>query len=743
MGLFTRTIFAVVSRKNTLECIRVDDTRFATPQTRFRMSDTDNKKPSKSSDNSSSSKKRAAAAAAVADAQDDSKTVDDALASPMGSPQSRKRVKTDKTERKNNKIHASAPTSAVLDIVKTLEIDEGNNEDAEDTFDTPNTTVVSPEILKGVSDDVDVVTAVVKIEMKDKVETEDKVDVLGSGINNVLKMCASVRKLAFNAMLASKGPAEALTITARPETLVLVMITKDMERESKMGKERGALFTSISFVTLKILEAGFNSAPYEKVEGANAKQLVFCDKKGKMLDKGRPTKLASVSVIDGVKHLDMRTWEPHPSAMMKNKWRGTPTDCVGVVAPGVPFSCNIFNENKDSIMENDSTELNLKPFSLAILGLSIKSREQCVAGYGIAVKSVRHIEGVNVAMTGLYHDDFFYTDRRGIMEQTNDRLQLITRVKEYTNDLSFVCKLVRNKDEVTEMPVVCILPTQDMGVEKSRKQYTVHMQPNNKVLELAIVDEGSIYHEKRFRVTIPDNMFTIEETGLPWIQFYLQWMLNANACRIMIVHNEYQFKRMSDGTGSASMHCALVPDEERLFSDKNAALVLSPAIMSSLNDRIKGRKNTLDMYTGWVIHVDESSNTTYAMLFDKTKAYGPEIEKPVVEAAPISAAEGAVEVGAEVCVQDGAEGMDVNVAVDSECDPAGEHTSIICRIYKGMNPARHIWRGYLLTIDNENDEVQRLFQIGIKSKPAYLKTAADGGVSANADIFETCDMLFD
>ena len=72
--------------------------------------------------------------------------------------------------------------------------------------------------------------------------------------------------------------------------------------------------------------------------------------------------------------------------------------------------------------------------------------------------------------------------------------------------------------------------------------------------------------------------FTIEETGLPWIQFYFQ-MLNANACRIMIVHNEYQFKRMNDGTGSASMHCALVPDEERLLSDKNAALVLSPAIM--------------------------------------------------------------------------------------------------------------------------------------------------------------------
>jgi len=157
--------------------------------------------------------------------------------------------------------------------------------------------------------------------------------------------------------------------------------------------------------------------------------------------------------------------------------------------------------------------------------------------------------------------------------------------------------------------------------------------------------------------------------------------------------------------------------------------------MSSLNERVKGRKNTLDMYTGWVIHIDHASKKTYAILFDKTKAYGPEIEKPSVETTVVDATEsgGAGDVP----------GADVGDVVNSECDPAGEHTSIICRIYRGMNPARHIWRGYLLTIDNEKDEVERLFQIGIKSKPAYAKTSSGGDKSANADIFETCDMLFD
>jgi hypothetical protein len=353
--------------------------------------------------------------------------------------------------------------------------------------------------------------------------------------------------------------------------------------------------------------------------------------------------------------------------------------------------------------------------------LVVKSREQCAAGYGVGVKSIRHLERANITMTGLYHDRFFYTDRCPIGEQTDERLALKTRGKEYSTDLVFVNKLVRyssQNNSVNEKPVVLILPS--AGGDKWSNRHHVHMQPNNEILELEMNDPESMYHEKRFRVCIPEDMFTVKETGLMWIQFYFQWLLDANVCRIMVVHDDYQYNRMTEGTGSASMHCVLVPAEEELLSDKCKPLHLSAAVMSCLQERITGRKNSLEMYTGWVVRHDLVANKTYAVLFDSTKAYGPEVEKKSADADDVSAG-----------------------AQSEECDPSHEHTSIVCRIYKGMNPARHIWRAYLLIIDDEEDTVERMFQIGLKSRPAYAKAAASGGVAADSNIFESCDMDFD
>jgi len=423
--------------------------------------------------------------------------------------------------------------------------------------------------------------------------------------------------------------------------------------------------------------------------------------------------------------------------MMKTKWRGMPTGCVGVVAPGIPLSCNIFNENKDSIMENDTTESNLKPFSLAIIGLVIKSREQCEAGYGVGVKSVRHLSSVNCTMTGLYHTNFFYSDKTSIDTQTMERLSVKTRVTEYDTDLSFVSKLVRymaknatvEKPVITEKAIVYVRLNGVDGNTPAPHQHRVHMQPNNKVLELEMVDSTSIYHGKRFRITIPENMFTVDETGLDWIQFYYQWMLDINACTIMIVHDDYQFNRMAEGTATSSMHCVIIPDESALFSDKNVPLVLSETLLKALENGVKGRCNDFAMYTGWVLRKDTVNNKTYAMIFDKTKAYCPEEEK--VEGEAVST-DGITQLNG-----DGKSSEDTLAAI---ADANSEHTSIVCRIYKGMNVWRHIWRAYLLIIDNEVDTVERMFQIGIKSQPAYGDTAS-GGVSCNANIFESCDMV--
>jgi len=679
----------------------------------FSMSDTDNKKATKGTEHSGS-KKRAAAAAAAAVA------VAKAAPAATDSPEATEGndIELDTTLEVPGSPKSKRPKHECKALVSSM--DDGAIE-GEDTINTP---AMEDGPIDTKQDDNEIVAPPIDTKPTIKMTPE-----------TVLTMCGAARKLAGNVAMSIKGPPDVLTTASKPESFVLVMITNDVEHTSKMNKERESSFTAVNFVPVKILEAGFNSAPHEKVEG-NAKNLVYCDKKGKLLE-GRPTKLVTISCVNNVKNLDMKTWEQHPCAMMKTKWRGLPTGCVGVIAPGIPLSCNIFNENKDSIMDDDTTESNLKPFSFAIIGLVIKSREQCEAGYGIGVKSIRHLNSVNCTMTGLYHDMFFYSDKTSIESQTSERLAVKTRVSEYDHDLSFVSKLVRyvsknataDKPVVTEKPIVCARLGGIDGNPAASHGHRVHMQPNNKVLELEMVDPTSIYHGKRFRISIPENMFTINETGLEWVQFYFQWMLDINACNILFVHDDYQYNRMAEGTATASMHCVIIPDESVLFSDQNPPLALSAGLSSALDKGVKGRSNSFSMYTGWTLRTDAASNKTYAIIFDKTKAYCPEEEK--IEGEIVSAD------GSTVVDESGKSAEDTLAAI---ADANSEHTSIVCRIYKGMNVWRHIWRAYLLIIDNDKDTVERMFQIGIKSQAPYFDSNA-GGVSANANIFESCDMV--
>ena len=572
----------------------------------------------------------------------------------------------------------------------------------------------------------------VKQEVKNEIKQEVKQESGALAGTVVLAMSPVVKKVYANVVVAAKGPPDALKMKPRPETFVLAIMCNDVEWQSKMNKERESEYTVVNFVPIKILEVGFSQTPYEKTDGANPKHLVFCDKKGKPL-KDKPVKMASVSTVDNVRMLDMKTWEPHPTAQMKTKWRGAPTSTVGTISPGIPLSCNIFNENKDSIMESDTTEAHLKPLSLAIIGLVVRSREQCEKGYGINVKSIKHVPDVNIGMSGLYHDRFFYTDRSPIGDQTNVRFAVKTRVKEFDTDLFFVQKMVRGSAKVSEKPIVCV----NLKGNDKKHSHTVHIQSNNKILELEMLDPESLYHEKRFRVALACNMFTILETSLVWIQFYFQWLLDANACKILIAHDEYQYNRMAEGTASASMHCALVPDEEQLFSDKNAPLNLTAAVWLDLKKRIDGPNNSIEYYAGWVLRTDVSTNKTYAILFDKTKPHVPKTKKNDATAGvPASTAEATADKD-EAVAEAGEDDDD-----DDDDDDNNVHTSVVCRIYTGMNKARHIWRGYLLTIDNENQTVERLFPIGIKSTPPY-KGASCEAAAGSENIFDTPDMVLD
>jgi hypothetical protein len=271
------------------------------------MSDTENKKSVKGTENLGG-KKRAAAAAAAAAANKVATPSTDLLDTTEDTTNSSPKNKKHKHERKTEETPMNTTTTTTTDADDETADDEKVDENHLD-HNTMNIDPVVPATVPVVGD--------------------NKTDLLTSApmiTETVLTMCPAARKLSSNVVSFVKGPPDALATVSSAESFVLVMITNDVEYTSKMNKERESAFTAVNFVTVKVLEAGFNSAPYEKVEG-NAKNLVYCDKKGKLLE-GRPTKLVTIASVDGVKYLDMKTWEQHPCSMMKTKWRGLPTDVL-------------------------------------------------------------------------------------------------------------------------------------------------------------------------------------------------------------------------------------------------------------------------------------------------------------------------------------------------------------------------------------------------------------------------------
>jgi len=66
------------------------------------------------------------------------------------------------------------------------------------------------------------------------------------------------------------------------------------------------------------------------------------------------------------------------------------------------------------------------------------------------------------------------------------------------------------------------------------------------------------------------------------------------------------------------------------------------------------------------------------------------------------------------------------------------HTSAVCRLYSGMDTARHVWCAYLLVSDE--NKVVSVLPVGIQAnKPvqseSMLKSPADVNIYANPDVF--------
>jgi len=73
-------------------------------------------------------------------------------------------------------------------------------------------------------------------------------------------------------------------------------------------------------------------------------------------------------------------------------------------------------------MHDSETEENLKPFSLPIICIVVWSNKQCGRGYGISIRTIKHIKDLNAGMAGLYNKKWFYNDTTCINDQTLELL---------------------------------------------------------------------------------------------------------------------------------------------------------------------------------------------------------------------------------------------------------------------------------------------------------------------------------
>jgi hypothetical protein len=417
-------------------------------------------------------------------------------------------------------------------------------------------------------------------------------------------------------------------------------------------------------------------------------------------------------MIDNTKCLDWKTWTPHPTGMMKNKWRGLPTDVIGTLCPGVPLSNFIFDEQKDNIMHDSETEANLKPFSLAIIGIVVRSNEQCDRGYGISIKTIKHVKDLNAGMAGLYDKKWFYNDKVSINDQTLELLSKSGRCKGYNSDLFFVSKLVRGSgnDKISERPIVYVDLQSDIS---KNHQHKIHMQPNNKVLELEFVCESSIYNNKRFRITVPDKLFTLDETGLSWVQSYYQWCVDCNMADIVIIHNDYQMQKMAEGGNYSNVDCCIIPNEIAMFSKERNNMPISPEMQTNLASPSDTRFQSINItpenktdFAGMTLATNTHTNLTYSIIIDKSRARIPKCND--------------------------------EDTMDNESPGWKNHTSAICRLYSGMDTARHVWCAYLL-VSNEN-KIVSVLPVGIQANKlaqstSILKSPTDVNIYANPDVF--------
>jgi hypothetical protein len=155
--------------------------------------------------------------------------------------------------------------------------------------------------------------------------------------------------------------------------------------------------------------------------------------------------------------MTFRSYESHPKPALNTKCRGAVTDIVGAAHPGLPFNFMAYAD-ACKITSSDSNEEGvslLKRFSVALLGIRVKSKEKCDKGYGMTLSSIEVLGDLDATMCGLYPDFRAYTAFAPIGPQTEALLGSKRFTTVMDSDLHFIRHLFR---QVSTVCLCCFEP---------------------------------------------------------------------------------------------------------------------------------------------------------------------------------------------------------------------------------------------------------------------------------------------
>ena len=337
-----------------------------------------------------------------------------------------------------------------------------------------------------------------------------------------------------------------ISVSQAAETKFLCMITNDVKGDHTRLQEAGSNPNMVP-VQLAILQClkptGYHAAPYENAKDVAPKLRQYTDENGKPKDKFKPVLLAAPErgeIVDGGPVLNIikfRSFEKHPNKGLQTKTRGVPTEVVGALFEGLSLGMKIFDDRCAITSALGSGIDGLRQYALAIVGMKIRNREQCENGYGLTVSSIEVPHGLDASMAGFYPDSSLYTPYSPIGDQTNAFFQKRKWSAVLDSDLKFVMQSLRRADKpdmVQEKPLVVL---------HSRGEVTI--ASNNAQLHLKMDDERSIYHGKVLDVVVPSGAFSerTRKSGLVWLQGFYNWCLAANACDVVVVHDDYRWRQ--------------------------------------------------------------------------------------------------------------------------------------------------------------------------------------------------------